>query len=157
MELDKFDEAILHHLAEDGRITSIALAERIGLSSSACHRRIKALEQCGHIVGYAAIISEEAYGATSTVFVAVTLDNQRRETLASFEQAVRCCPRISECHLMSGEFDYLLRVVVRSDDRYERLHQDVLSQLPGVRRLVSSFAIRPVLKRARARGDGALP
>ncbi len=147
-QLDDFDQKILIELERDGVLTAAALAERIGLSASACHRRVKALEAAGVIEGYAAILSEKALGRSATVFVAVTLEDQRRETMAKFERAVALCREVQDCHLMTGESDYLLRIVIADDDRYERIHQDTLSRLPGVRRLVSNFTIRTVFRRA---------
>ena len=147
-QLDDFDQKILVELERDGVLTASALAERIGLSASACHRRVKALEAAGVIEGYAAILSEKALGRSATVFVAVTLEDQRRETMAKFERAVALCREVQDCHLMTGESDYLLRIVIADDDRYERIHQDTLSRLPGVRRLVSNFTIRTVFRRA---------
>lgn len=146
--LDAFDHKILLALERDGALTSAALAEQVGLSASACHRRVKALEAAGVIEGYAAILSEVALGRGATVFVAVTLENQRRETMAAFERAVAQCREVQDCHLMTGESDYLLRIVIGADDRYERIHQETLSRLPGVRRLVSNFTIRTVFRRA---------
>ena len=146
--LDAFDQKILFELERDGMMTAAALAERIGLSPSACHRRVKALEALGVIEGYAAILSETALGRSATVFVAVTLENQKQETMAAFERAVAKCREVQDCHLMTGESDYLLRIVIADDDRYERVHQDTLSRLPGVRRLVSNFTIRTVFRRA---------
>lgn len=151
-ELDEFDHKILLALERDGALTSAALAERVGLSPSACHRRVKAMEAAGVIEGYAAILSEKALGRGSTIFVAVTLEDQRRETMAKFERAVAQCREVQDCHLMSGESDYLLRIVLRDDDRYERVHQETLSRLPGVRRLVSNFTIRTVFRRAASVG-----
>jgi len=147
-QLDDFDHKILIELERDGVLTAAALAERIGLSASACHRRVKAMEAAGVIEGYAAILSEKALGRSATVFVAVTLEDQRRETMAKFERAVALCREVQDCHLMTGESDYLLRIVIADDDRYERIHQDTLSRLPGVRRLVSNFTIRTVFRRA---------
>jgi len=146
--LDEFDHKILIELERDGVLTAAALAERIGLSPSACHRRVKAMEAAGVIEGYAAILSEKALGRSATIFVAVTLDNQRSETMAAFERAVAKCREVQDCHLMTGESDYLLRIVIADDDRYERVHQETLSRLPGVRRLVSNFTIRTVFRRA---------
>ncbi len=148
VSLDDFDHKILIELERDGAMTAAVLAERVGLSPSACHRRVKALEAAGVIEGYAAILSEKAMGRSATVFVAVTLEDQRRETMAKFERAVAQCREVQDCHLMTGESDYLLRIVIRDDDRYERIHQDTLSRLPGVRRLVSNFTIRTVFRRA---------
>ena len=147
VSLDEFDHKILIELERDGALTSAALAERVGLSPSACHRRVKAMETAGVIEGYAVLLSERALGRSATVFVAVTLDNQRRETMAAFERAVAQCREVQDCHLMSGESDYLLRIVIADDDRYERVHQETLSRLPGVRRLVSNFTIRTVFRR----------
>ena len=146
--LDEFDHKILTELERDGALTAAALSERVGLSPSACHRRVKAMEAAGVIEGYAAIISEKALGRSATIFVAVTLENQRSETMAAFERAVARCREVQDCHLMTGESDYLLRIVLADDDRYERVHQDTLSKLPGVRRLVSNFTIRTVFRRA---------
>jgi Lrp/AsnC family leucine-responsive transcriptional regulator len=146
--LDAFDRKILFELERDGMLTGAALAERVGLSPSACHRRVKTLEGLGVIEGYAAILSDTALGRAETIFVAVTLDNQKRETMAAFERAVAQCREVQDCHLMTGESDYLLRIVISDDDRYERVHQDSLSRLPGVRRLVSNFTIRTVFRRA---------
>ena len=146
--LDEFDHKILIELERDGVLTAAALSERVGLSASACHRRVKALEASGVIEGYAALLSERALGRGATVFVAVTLENQRSETMARFERAVALCREVQDCHLMSGESDYLLRIVLADDDRYERVHRETLSKLPGVRRLVSNFTIRTVFRRA---------
>ncbi len=148
MTPDAIDAAILNVLADDGRATSAEIGSKVGLSPSAAHRRVKALEEAGVIMGYTARIAADAFGPTTTAFVAVTLDNQRQETMAAFERAVARHREIEDCHLMTGESDYLLRILVRSDDRYERVHQDVLSRLPGVRRLVTSFSIRTVFRRS---------
>jgi Lrp/AsnC family transcriptional regulator, leucine-responsive regulatory protein len=148
VQLDDFDHKILTELERNGVLTAAALAERIGLSPSACHRRVKAMEAVGVIEGYAAILSEKALGRSATVFVAVTLENQRSETMASFERAVAKCREVQDCHLMTGESDYLLRITISEDDSYERVHRETLSKLPGVRRLVSNFTIRTVFRRA---------
>lgn len=147
MRLDDVDVAILTELQEHGRLTNAELAERAGLSASACHRRVKALESSGVIDRYVAILSEKALGRGITVYVQVTLDNQKRETLVGFETAVEAVPEVMECYLMSGDADYLVRVLVRDANDYERVHREVLSGLPGVARLVSSFSIRRVFAR----------
>jgi Lrp/AsnC family transcriptional regulator, leucine-responsive regulatory protein len=145
--MDRIDRALLSHLQQDGRLTAAELGDRVGLSASATHRRVKALEVDGLIDHYTAILSPRATGWQSTVFVAVSVENQKRETLEKFERAVADCPEVLDCYLMSGESDYLLKVAVRDSDKYERIHSDVLSSLPGVRRVVSSFAIRTVFRR----------
>ena len=143
---DAIDRKIIDCLKQDAALTTTELGERIGLSASAAHRRVKLLEEAGLIQGYRARLSPEARGNPSTVFVAVTLKDQRQETLARFEAAVRSCPDVSEAHLMSGESDYLIKIGVPSNDRYERIHRDVLARLPGVHRLVSHFSIRAVIE-----------
>ncbi|WP_339749575.1 Lrp/AsnC family transcriptional regulator [uncultured Maricaulis sp.] len=147
MRLDDIDVAILTELQEHGRLTNSELAERAGLSASACHRRVKTLEGSGVIDRYVAILSEKALGRGITVYVQVTLDNQKRDTLVAFETAVETVPEVMECYLMSGDADYLVRVLVRDANDYERVHREVLSGLPGVARLVSSFTIRRVFAR----------
>ncbi len=148
MTIDATDNAILAQLSRNAGLTSAQVGERVGLSPSAAHRRIKLLEEAGHIRGYRAMLSRTAQGDPSTVFVQVTLDDQRRDTLQKFEDTVARCAPIVECHLMSGESDYLLKVLVRTDDSYERLHREVLATLPGVRRLVTHFSIRAVVEPA---------
>jgi Lrp/AsnC family transcriptional regulator, leucine-responsive regulatory protein len=145
--MNRTDRAILLALQANSGLTHAALGDKVGLSASACHRRVKALEGSGVIDRYVAILSQTALGRRSAVFIAATLDNQRRETLDAFERAISACPEVLEAYLMSGEFDYLLRVVVAEGDSYERIHKDVLSGLPGVRRLVSNFAIKQVARR----------
>ena len=146
--LDTVDEAILTQLSRTAGLASAQVGDHVGLSPSAAHRRIKLLEEAGHIRGYRAVLSRAAQGNPSTVFVQVTLDDQRRDTLARFEETVSRCPAVAECHLMSGESDYLLKVLVRQDDSYERVHREVLAALPGVRRLVTHFSIRSIVEPA---------
>jgi Lrp/AsnC family leucine-responsive transcriptional regulator len=136
------DRKIIAQLAQDSGLTSEELGARVGLSPSAAHRRVKALEQQGMILGYRARLSRAARGNPSTVFVAVTLTDQRQATMQTFEQALARTAQVSEAHLMSGESDYLLKVLVREEDSYERIHREVLSALPGVHRLVTQFTIR---------------
>lgn len=143
---DAIDQAILAQLGRNAGLTSAQVGDQVGLSPSAAHRRIKQLEEAGLIRGYRAVLSRAALGNPSTVFVQVTLDDQRRDTLARFEEEVARCPQVAECHLMSGESDYLLKVLVRDSDSYERVHRDVLAALPGVRRLVTQFSIRAVVE-----------
>jgi DNA-binding Lrp family transcriptional regulator len=140
--MDRIDRKILDLLAGDSRLTGEQLGERVGLSPSAAHRRVKALEEAGAILGYRARLSHAARGWPSTVFVQVTLTDQRQATMLAFEQALTATPMVGEAYLMSGESDYLLKVLVRADDSYERIHREILSALPGVQRLVSQFTIR---------------
>jgi Lrp/AsnC family transcriptional regulator, leucine-responsive regulatory protein len=146
--MDPIDARILRQLARDSALTSEALGARVGLSASAAHRRVKALEQAGMILGYRARLSPAAEGDPSTVFVQVTLLDQRRATMEAFEAALARTAQVREAHLMSGESDYLVKVMVPGHDSYERIHREILSALPGVQRLVTQFTIRTL-----AQGD----
>lgn len=140
--MDRTDRKILDLLAADARLTGDQIGERIGLSPSAAHRRVKALEEAGAILGYRARLSRAARGNPSTVFVQVTLTDQRQATMLAFEAALARTEQVAEAYLMSGPSDYLVKVLVRDDDSYERIHREILSALPGVQRLVSQFTIR---------------
>ncbi len=146
MQPDAIDRKILAALVADSTLTSEQLGDRVGLSPSAAHRRVRALEQAGLILGYGARLSAAARGNPSIVFVAVTLVDQRKETMERFEAAVTQEPRVTEAHLMSGEYDYLLKAEVPEADRFERVHREVLAALPGVHRLVTHFSIRTVVR-----------
>lgn len=147
MELDRTDQQILALLQQDGRLTNAALAEKIHLSASACLRRVQRLEREGVIAGYVAVLDPASVGRGTSVFVEVSLNSQREDALEAFEQAVRDCTAISECHLMSGGSDYLLRVAVADTQEYERIHKQHLSRLPHVALIRSSFALRAVCQR----------
>jgi DNA-binding Lrp family transcriptional regulator len=144
--MDTTDRKIIDRLRADSSVTSAELGDAVGLSPSAAHRRVKLLEEAGLIRGYGARLSAAARGNPSVVFVAVTLKDQARDTLEHFEREVARRPEVAEAHLMSGEHDYLLKVEVREDDSYERVHREVLAGLPGVHRLVSHFSIRTVVE-----------
>lgn len=145
-KLDRFDHAILNVLQSEGRIANSALAERVSLSESACLRRMRALEDSGLIEGYSARINQELAGYPVNVFVSITLDRQDQTDLHAFEEAVRAIPEVLECYLMTGDFDYLLRVAVADTADYERVHSKYLTRLPHVARVHSSFALRAVQK-----------
>jgi Lrp/AsnC family leucine-responsive transcriptional regulator len=146
-ELDRTDRKILALLQADGRMTNAALAERINLSPSACLRRVERLEQAGVIAGYVALVRQEAVGRPTSIFVEVALKTQSEESLKAFERAVRACPDVMECYLMSGDYDYLIRVVAADTQDYERIHKQHLTRLPGVARIRSSFALRAICKK----------
>jgi DNA-binding Lrp family transcriptional regulator len=146
MSWDRYDRALVAILQSQGRITNSELAGRVSLSESACLRRVRALETSGLIEGYAAILNEQVAGLGVNVFVSITLEGQERAELAAFEQAVRDVPEVMECYLMSGEYDYLLRVVVADTADFERVHSRHLTSLPHVSRVHSSFALRTVQK-----------
>ncbi len=146
MNLDSPDRAILRALQLDGRLPNSTLAAQVNLSESACLRRVRALEESGLIEGYAALISQRKAGLATNVFVNITLDRQDESDLSAFEAHVKRIPEIMECYLMTGDFDYLLRVVVADMDDFERVHSKHLTRLPGVARVHSSFALRTVQK-----------
>lgn len=146
MKLDRFDKAILQALQHEGRIPNSTLAERVSLSESACLRRVRALEESGLIEGYTALISQHKAGCPVNVFISITLERQDESDLRKFEDSVRTIPEVMECYLMTGDYDYLLRVVVADTEDFERLHNKHLTRLPGVARVHSSFALRTVQK-----------
>ena len=148
MKLDKIDKSILANLQLNARIPNVALAEKIGLSPSACSRRVEQLEQAGVIESYEAVLSNAALGQTITAIVHIALNRQVSKDLSEFEQAVADCPHIVACFLMSGEFDYIVRVNARDMAHFEHIHKNWLSALPGVSRIQSSFAMRTVVNRA---------
>jgi DNA-binding Lrp family transcriptional regulator len=147
MALDRFDRAILSALQKDGRTANVQLAARVNLSESACLRRVRALEESGLIDCYVAMISQSKVGLPGNVFVNIGLQREEDSELSAFEEAVRGIPEVMECYLMTGEFDYLLRVAVADMADFERLHKDFLTRLPGVARVNSSVAIRTVQKK----------
>ena len=147
--LDQVDRRILKLLSGDAGLTSAALGERVGLSPSAAHRRVRLLEQRGMIDGYRARLSKAARGNPSIVFVEVTLSGQSRQILGDFEAAIEQAEEITEAHLMTGQSDYLLKVEVREGDTYERIHRELLASLPGVQRLISHFSIRAIVDESR--------
>lgn len=146
--LDATDRAIIRLLRQDARMSNAALAAAVGLSPSACLRRLRLLERSGAIRGYTVVLDEPEPppGAGVTVIVQITLERQTDEHLKRFEDAVRRCPEVRECYLMTGLADYLLRVEARDAADYERIHKEQLSRMPGVARIQSSFAIRTVIR-----------
>ncbi|MDK4701423.1 Lrp/AsnC family transcriptional regulator [Rhizobium sp. CNPSo 4062] len=143
--LDAIDRNILRLLRLDARVSNAKLASEVGLSPSACLRRIKLMEQAGVIRGYTALVDTSQAEASIAVIINITLERQTEEHLDRFEAAVRKHPEIKECFLMTGGSDYLLRVEVANPGDFERIHKDILSTMPGVLRIHSSFSIRNVL------------
>lgn len=148
MRLDRTDQSILVELQREGRLSNRDLAERVHLSESACLRRVRALEEARVIDRYTAVINQSKVGLPGNVFVSITLNRQEQADLAAFEEAVKRVPEVMECYLMTGQQDYLLRVVVSDPGDFERLHSQHLTRLPGVARVQSSFALRTVRKSA---------
>jgi DNA-binding Lrp family transcriptional regulator len=143
--LDAIDRNILRLLRANARISNAQLAAEVGLSPSACLRRIKLMEEAGIIGGYTALINATQSETTIAVIINITLERQTEEYLDRFEAAVRKHPEIRECYLMTGGSDYTLRVDVENAGEFERIHKEILSTLPGVLRIHSSFSIRDVL------------
>jgi DNA-binding Lrp family transcriptional regulator len=143
-ELDDRDRAILRELMRDGRLSNVDLAERVGLSASACLRRVRLMEESGLIAGYVMLLDPAAAGVTGVAYVSVTLDQQGRAALDRFESEVRRHPEIVECYLLAGLADYMLRVAYRDALDFERIHTDIITQLPGVSRVQSTLALRTV-------------
>lgn len=142
--MDRFDIALLEALQADSRRSMADLGNHVGLSASACHRRIKALEDAGLIAGYAARLDPAALGLSLHAFVEISLTSQSRETMDRFEAAVADFPEILECHLMAGQADYLLRVAAADLDGFDAIHRGCLARLPGVSAIRTSFAIRRI-------------
>ncbi|EJK87199.1 transcriptional regulator [Rhizobium sp. AP16] len=141
------DRSILRVLQQNARITNAELAEKVGLSPSACSRRLDILEKDGVISGYHARLSHKALDYKMIAMVHISLSGQFAKTLSEFEAAVKLCPNVLGCYLMSGEYDYILRIAARDLEDYERIHRDWLSALPHVVKINSSFALREVIDR----------
>ncbi|TQV78423.1 Lrp/AsnC family transcriptional regulator [Denitrobaculum tricleocarpae] len=144
MKLDELDQKILNCLQENARISNAELAEEVGLSASPCWRRVRALEDAGVVRKYAAIVEPKVIGLPVNVFVSVTLEKQVEDWLERFEAALRDRPEVMECYLMTGEFDYLLRVVVPDLQAYEKFVLEHLTRIPGIAGIKSSFALKQV-------------
>ena len=142
--MDRADVALLEALQADSALSVAELAEKVAPSPSACHRRIKALEQAGVIAGYGARLEPRRLGLAVEVFVEITLTSQSSEAMDRFERAVCDFDDILECHLMSGSADYLLRVAARDLEQFDRIHRDCLARLPGVSAMRSSFSLRRI-------------
>ncbi len=135
-------------------MSNAALAEKVGLSQSACSRRLDNLEKSGAISGYHARLDNTALGHGMTAIVHISLSGQFEKTLSDFESAIRRCPNVLSCHLMSGEYDYILRIAARDLKDYERIHKEWLSAMPHVTKINSAFALREVIDRT---GTGISP
>jgi Lrp/AsnC family leucine-responsive transcriptional regulator len=146
MELDRYDRAILKLLQQDARITNTSLAEKVSLSESACLRRVRTLEEAGVIEGYTVRLNAQALDLADTVLVQVTLDSHSDNTLEKFGETLASIPEVIEAYLVSGDYDYLLRVCVRDTRDYERLLREKLYRIKGIRHSKSSFVLRTLKK-----------
>lgn len=148
LQIDAVDRKLLRALQVDSRKSVQVLGDAVGLSASACHRRLKALEDQGLIEGYRAVLSASRLGYSMQFFIEVGLTSQSEAALEAFETAVQDIPEVLECHLMAGHSDYILRVVCQDHDDFERLHRRLSARLPGVARLHSNMCIRTVKVRS---------
>lgn len=147
MKIDATDRAILNALQADGRLSNVELSRQVHLSESACLRRVKQLEEQGVISQYVTLLEAEAIGLGGNVFAEITLSSQMRDELDRFEAAVMAVPEVMECYLVTGDYDYLLRIVARDTADYERIHHQSLTKLPGVARIKTSISLRTVTRK----------
>jgi Lrp/AsnC family leucine-responsive transcriptional regulator len=148
-KLDRTDRAILAALLDDGRISNAQLAEKVGLSPSPCWQRVRKLEDAGVISGYSAVLDQSKLGISETVIIEVVLDRHDEETLESFGRAMAAMPEVLEIYLITGEYDYLIKVAVNGTAGYEEFLRRKLYKVRGIRQSRSSFAIR-CLKRVQS-------
>lgn len=141
-ELDEIDRRILRTLSRDGRISNQKLAETVNLSPTPCWNRVRALEESGHISGYAAVLDQRTLGVPDTVIIEVTVDRHDDEIFQRFSDALAELPEVMEAYLLSGEYDYLIKVAVAGTEGYERFLRQKLYRLPGVRHTRSTFTLR---------------
>jgi len=144
--VDALDRQILAELQQDGRLTVTELAERVGLSLSPCHRRLRALEHSGAISGYHAHLNANALGLTFEALVFVTMRGGDRATVGAFEQAVAAIPQVQRAQRLFGEPDYLLRVITADLPAFQELYDERLATLPGVQRLSSTLVMKSVVE-----------
>ena len=142
--IDAVDQRILQALQEDGRLTATDLAERVGITTSPCLRRLRILEDAGIIRGYTALVDQTQIGLPISVFISIKLERQSEEAMERFETAVRRCPEVLECYLMTGPRDYLLRVVAKDLNDYEDFVKGTLTRISGIANIESSFALGQV-------------
>jgi Lrp/AsnC family leucine-responsive transcriptional regulator len=144
IELSAIDRKILRALQEDGRMTVQAIADGVGLSASPCLRRIRQMERAGIIAGYSATVDQKAVGLPVSVFISIKLERQRARELDAFAAAIGEWPEVMECYLMTGQFDFLLRVVCADLEAYEHFLRERLTQVEGVASIESSFSLGQV-------------
>jgi Lrp/AsnC family transcriptional regulator, leucine-responsive regulatory protein len=142
--LDRTDIGILNQLQQDARITNSELARAVNLSPTPCFNRVRALEKAGLFKQHVTLLNPEALGLSINVFIQVSLEKQVKDALARFEQAISERPEVMECYLMTGDADYLLRVVLPDVAALERFILERLTTLPGVANIRSSFALKQV-------------
>jgi len=139
--MDAIDQKILRELSRDGRVSNVDLAERVGLSPSACSRRVQELERSGTIRGYRAVLDPTATGGGLTVYVTVGLSRHTMDQQRAFEQAIAASPDVRECHNVTGAIEYILRVEVADLASYKHFHTEVLGALPQVSTITSYMVL----------------
>jgi len=142
--LDAIDMLIIKALQEHGRLTNVELAARVGLSPSPCLSRVKALEKSGVIDRYVALVRPDALGLGLSVFIQVTLERQTEKALEIFEARMLAFDEVMECYLMTGDSDYMVRLVVKDMDSLQQFIVKELTTIPGVANIRSSFALKQV-------------
>ena len=146
MQIDRFDRRILEVLQQEGRISNLELAERIGLSPSPCLRRVRALEETGLITGYRAMLDPGRLGLSLTALIFISMDRHTPERFANFEERVGALPEVMECLLITGQdADYQLKVTVRDMEAYQALLLNKITRIEGVSGVHSSFVVRRVV------------
>jgi DNA-binding Lrp family transcriptional regulator len=143
VKLDDIDRRILRDLQDDGRMTNVELARRVGISAPPCLRRVRALEEAGFIRGYHADLDPMALGYNITVFAQVGLSSQAEHDLAAFESLIRSWPEVRECHMLAGETDFILKIVAEDWEAYQRFITSKLTPAPNVSHVKSALTIRP--------------
>jgi len=141
-DIDEIDRRILDVLQQNARISNHELAQKVGLSASPCWRRMRRLEKMGVIRGYATVLDAARLGLPVTAIAMVTLDDHHPDTVATFDEAVNRLPEILDCMAISGEHDYLLRILAPGMDSYQRFLADHLLQVPGIRSVNTVFALK---------------
>jgi Lrp/AsnC family transcriptional regulator, leucine-responsive regulatory protein len=144
IKLDAIDRRILTELQRDARLQNTELAQRVGLSPSPCLRRVRILEESGVIACYVALLAPAAVDLKMTIFVRVTLDRQDKQTVEHFAKVIQSVPEVLECHLMAGSYDYLLRVVARDLDDYQRFQMEHLTRIKGVRNVETEIPLKRI-------------
>ena len=144
IELDEIDRRILGVLQTDSRISNVELAERVGLSPSPCHRRVRRIEEAGLVLGYVALLDRERMGLGLTVFVDVALGRKDPESVATFERAISARQEVMECHITTGDYDYLLRVATSGVAAFRHFIMTVLIGMPGVDKTRTNFSLGEV-------------
>lgn len=146
--MDEKDLQIIRELQGNGRLSNHELADRVNLSPSPCLRRVRNLEEAGVIQGYTALIDQKAFGLPITIFIRIRLEGHSTETVQTFEKEIGKIDEVLDCHLMTGDSDYLLRVIVKSLEAYETFIRDEIHQIPKIASIETSFAYG-VIKQSR--------